>query len=242
MLAGIRERAGAAGILLDFDGSLAPIVARPDVAAATAGAHEVLERLAQRYRLVAVISGRTSDDLTERLGTIGGLTLVGLYGMQDAAPELATAVLPRVERVAATVAQVWVEDKGASIAVHYRAAPDPVAARRALVGELDAVASESGLVLVEGKMVLELVPRDRPMKGGAVERLVGEHALEAVLFAGDDVADLDAFAALDRLAISGCIAVKVAVRGAETPKELVAGADLTVDGPGGLVELLERLV
>ena len=80
-------------------------------------------------------------------------------------------------------------------------------------------------------MVLELVPRDRPMKGGAVERLAGEHGLEAVLFAGDDVADLDAFAALDRLAISGLVAVKVAVRGAETPRELVAGADLSVDGP-----------
>ena len=112
MLAGIRERAGAAGILLDFDGSLAPIVARPEVATATAGAHEVLERLARRYRLVAVISGRTSGDLTERLGGVNGLTLVGLYGMQDAAPDLATAVLPLVERAANTVPAAWVEDKG----------------------------------------------------------------------------------------------------------------------------------
>jgi trehalose 6-phosphate phosphatase len=242
VLAGIRERADAAGILLDFDGSLSPIVSHPDLASAADGVHDVLARLARRYRLVAVISGRTADDLVPRLGAIEGLTLVGLYGMQDAAPELELAVLPLVEQAASAVPEAWVEDKQLSIAVHYRGAADPGSARRALVAELDPVASEAGLDLVEGKMVVELVPRDRPMKGGAVERLVGEHGLEAALFAGDDVADLDAFAALERLASSGLLAVKVAVRGAETPAELVARSDLAVDGPDGLVELLGRLV
>jgi trehalose 6-phosphate phosphatase len=96
--------------------------------------------------------------------------------------------------------------------------------------------------LVEGKMVLELVPTDRPMKGGAVERIAGEAALEAVLFAGDDVADLDAFAALDRLSARGLTAVKVAVRGPETPAPLLEAADLQVEGPEGLVALLRDLL
>ncbi|MGH2488242.1 MAG: trehalose-phosphatase, partial [Candidatus Limnocylindria bacterium] len=81
----------------------------------------------------------------------------------------------------------------------------------------------------------------RPRKGGAVERLVGEHALRAALFAGDDEADLDAFAALDRLRSNGLITVKVAVRGDETPPGLVDSADEVVDGPEGLVELLRQL-
>jgi trehalose 6-phosphate phosphatase len=95
--------------------------------------------------------------------------------------------------------------------------------------------------LMEGKMVLELVPADRPMKGGAVERLARERGLDAVLFAGDDVADIDAFEALDRLSDEGMLTLRVAVRGPETPEELVGRADLAVDGPGGLVELLRIL-
>ncbi|MGH2659394.1 MAG: trehalose-phosphatase, partial [Actinomycetota bacterium] len=81
----------------------------------------------------------------------------------------------------------------------------------------------------------------RPRKGGAVERLVGEHALRAALFAGDDEADLDAFAALDRLRSKGLLAVKVAVRGDETPPGLVDSADVVVEGPEGLVALLRQL-
>ena len=90
-------------------------------------------------------------------------------------------------------------------------------------------------------MVLELVPPNRPMKGGAVERLAGEHDLQAVAYAGDDHADLDAFAALGRLAERGVAALRIAVRGDETPPELLGSADIVVDGPAGLVELLRSL-
>jgi trehalose 6-phosphate phosphatase len=90
-------------------------------------------------------------------------------------------------------------------------------------------------------MVLEVVPPDRPMKGAAVERLAREAGLAAVLYAGDDVADLDAFAALDRLAGQGVAAVRVAVAGPETPGELLRRADVVVEGPAGLVELLGEL-
>jgi trehalose-phosphatase len=83
---------------------------------------------------------------------------------------------------------------------------------------LQPVATESGLEVIQGKMVIELVPRGRPMKGGALERIAGEHELQAVLYAGDDHADLDAFEALDRLAASGAQVVRVAVRGRETPR------------------------
>ena len=128
-----------------------------------------------------------------------GLRYEGLYGLEDAAPELTYALVPRVERAAAAVPEAWVEDKGVSVAVHYRQAPDPDAARRALVVALEPVAADAGMRLIEGKMVLELVPPDRPMKGGAVRAASSaSRALEAVLYAGDDLADLDAFAALDR--------------------------------------------
>jgi trehalose 6-phosphate phosphatase len=190
--------------------------------------------------VVAVVSGRRSEEVA-RLLDVPGLRYFGLYGMEDAAPELLAAVGPRVRQAAEAVPEAWVEDKGASIAVHYRQSSDPTLARATLLSSLQDVASSSGLKVVEGKMVVELLPADRPRKGGAVERMVGENGLSAALYAGDDVADLDAFEALDLLEAAGVLSVTVAVRGDETPSELLDAADVIVEGPGGLVELLDQL-
>ncbi len=190
--------------------------------------------------MVAVVSGRRSDEVSELLA-VPGVRCYGLYGLEEVSLAAVGAILPHVEAAASSVAEAWVEDKSISLAVHYRQAPDPARARVALVSALEPVAASAGLDLVEGKMVIELVPAGRPMKGGAIRILVEEQRLAAALFAGDDVADLDAFAALDRLAGGGVITVKVAVGGEETPEELIAAADLTVDGPEGLVGLLRQL-
>ena len=226
--------------MLDFDGTLAEIVPRPEHARPVDGARQTLAHLAERYRVVAIVTGRGSEEVAALLD-VPHLEYVGLYGFEDDAPELLTAVAPRTEDAAAVVPEAWVEDKGSSVAVHYRQAPDPRAARAALLVALQSVATESGLNLIEGKMVIELVPPGRPMKGAAIERLAGEHGLEAVLYAGDDHADLDAFAALERLAASGTVAIRVAVRGDETPPALIETADVVCSDPADLVRLLGGL-
>ena len=228
--------------MLDFDGTLAEIVARPEHARPVDGARDALVELAGRFRTVAIVTGRRSEEVAALLD-VPHITYVGLYGLEDGANELVTAIVPPVQTATAEIPDAWVEDKGVSVAVHYRQAPDPLSARAALLVALQPVATEAGLELIEGKMVLELVPPDRPLKGGAVERLVGEHALEAVLYAGDDHADLAAFAALDRLSASEevDVAVRVAVRGPETPPELIEAADVVAEGPEGLVDLLRSL-
>jgi trehalose 6-phosphate phosphatase len=177
-----------------------------------------------------------------RLLEVPGLLYEGLYGMGESAPIMPVEAVSHAESAATAVPGAWVEDKGGSVAIHYRQAPDPAAARAALVLALERIAPEMGLEMAEGKMVVELVPAGRPRKGGTVERLVARHRLSGALFAGDDVADLDAFASLDRLASEGFLAVKVAVRGAETPDVLIDSADVVVDGPEGLVGLLRQLV
>ena len=117
----------------------------------------------------------------------------------------------------------------------------PMPPTRQLRGPLGAIGLEHGLDLIDGKRVLELVPAGRPLKEGAVERLLEQERLEAVLYAGDDVADLRAFAALDRARRDGVLTVKIAVRGEETPATLAAAADLVVEGPPDLVRLLQDL-
>jgi trehalose 6-phosphate phosphatase len=226
-------------VLLDFDGSLSAIVERPDLAVAVPGAGEVLAALVERFRVVAIVSGRRSEELASLLH-VDGLMFFGLYGMEGA-PEIAEAVIPLVERAAVEVPGARVEHKLSSLAVHFRQAADPALARDALLPALEDIAASNGLALLEGKMVLELVPAGRPRKAGAVARILGEHALEAAMFAGDDAADLEAFDALDEARERGVDTLKVAVRSAEAPVVLLERADVVVEGPAGLVELLGRL-
>ena len=230
---------GRAGILVDFDGSLSPIVARPELAQIREGARDALARLVGRYAVVAVVSGRTRAELEGLIG-VPGVRLAALYGIEDETG-LPDGLEDRVRAIAAAFPGVRIEPKGGAIAVHFRGASDPAAAEAELSSALAPIAEEAGMELIEGKKVLELVPAGRPLKGGAVEAIVADTELDAVLYAGDDVADLRAFAVLDRLAAEGKATVKVAVHGPETPAALASSADLVVDGPAGLVGLLRRL-
>ena len=241
-------RADRSGLFLDFDGTLSEIAPTPDEAVAVTGSTEVLAGLAERFRLVAVVSGRRTSEVEKRLARPKGVRVFGLYGLEsergpdDRIEEGSRAVeevLPRVMELAAGLPGSLVEPKGSNLAVHYRLARDPAAAHAALRSGLEPLARAAGLRLVEGKRVLELVPAAAPTKGDLVMR--EGRGLEGVLFAGDDAADLDAFAAVDRLAADGAHAVKVAVRTAETPVELQRSADLVVEGPAGLLEVLRTL-
>jgi len=235
----IAEAHDRAGILLDFDGTLSPIVSRPEEAAPAPGTREAVQALVGRFRLVAVVSGRPADDLVRLMG-VEGVRYEGLYGLPPTM-DGAGSLLERVEVAARRVPGAWVEPKGVTLAVHYRQAEDPRRAREVLAVSLASLAADSGFDLIEGKMVFELVPAGESRKGGVVERLVRDGELQGALYAGDDLPDLEAFAALDRLATEGLMTAKVAVGGAELPDALAAAADVVVDTPADLVELLRTM-
>jgi trehalose 6-phosphate phosphatase len=237
----IAERIAEAALLLDFDGTLAPIVARPEDARPAPGATDVLRSLAGRARLVAVVTGRPSATVRNLLGDVPGLRIVGLYGFEDA-PALAETTLEEIRSVAAGHVGVELEPKGPSVAVHFRNAPDPEAAGPPLRAALEGVARERGLHVLAGKKVWELAPIGAGGKGDAVTALLAEVTPTAAMYAGDDLADLDGFAALDRYADASSVLVrKVAVLGDETPVLLREAADVLVEGPPGLVEMLRGL-
>lgn len=246
----LRELAAApqrAGVLLDFDGTLSEIAPTPQAARAIEGAAETLEALARRFRTVAVISGRRAAEVAARLARPRGVRIFGLYGLEDEDGPLgadarerlnaAARALPDIERAAGFVPGTLVEPKGLQVAVHYRGSLDPEHARRVLLARLSQVGRELGFEVLEGKRVVELAPAGAPTKGRVVASLAEDAGLERVLYAGDDLADLDAFEAVASLA-----GIRVAVRSSETPEQLVARADLVVDGPSGLLELLRDLL
>ena len=253
-----RARSAEAGILLDFDGTLSEIVEVPSAARPLPGVAEVLGRLVGSYRHVALVSGRSAGELVEWLGP--ALDIWGVHGAERSEAGSGDVVLspivrPFAEKMRAVrdeaersiekldLPGVVVEDKRVMVALHFRAALDPDAARRHLEQLANSLVAEHGLWKVGGRMAFELRPPIELSKGDVVEALAAEADLSALLFAGDDTVDLPAFDALDRLAQNaGVLAIRVGVLSAEAPTQLMEKADITVDGPRGMLELLERLL
>ncbi len=235
LIAQLAAEPARAGLFLDFDGVLAPIVDRPEDAVAPAETVAELERLVGRYALVSIVSGRASEDVRARIG-VEEIVYVGTHGLE---------LEPRAERwrrmLAAFAADApWpereIEVKGLAVSFHFRDREDEAAAVR----ELDAIAEEAtcqGLMARYGRKILEVLPPVGSHKGTAVRALVEKHGLRGALVAGDDTTDLDSFAAVEGLEP----AVRVAVASAESPSALLDAADVVVHSTGEFLALLRRL-
>jgi trehalose 6-phosphate phosphatase len=232
LLADLAADPQRAAILLDVDGTLAPIVQRPAAASVPPETRAEVERLASRYALVACITGRTGAD-AERLVGVPGVVYVGVHGL-ELEPE-AHAWTGRLREFAASVD--WpVEDKGVTVSFHYRQAEDE---RHAIeyLQEVAERARAAGLVPHFGRKVLEVRPPVQADKGTAVRRLLGERGLGRALYAGDDTTDLDAFRGLGGIELG----VRIAVASDEAPPDLVRQADVVVFSTDELLVLLRRL-
>jgi trehalose 6-phosphate phosphatase len=233
-LAGLREAPQETALLFDVDGTLASIVARPELAAVPAPTRAELARLVARYLLVACISGRAGEEAAALVG-VEGIRYVGNHGLEldPRAVELSRAVAAFRDGVGLPV-----EDKGLSLSYHYREADDEEAARTALEAVAEQARAE-GLEARWGRKVLEVRPRAAANKGTAVRALLADAGARRGLYAGDDTTDLDAFAALAEAGLDEF--VRVAIASAEGPAELAAAADLVLAGPDELAGLLAVL-
>jgi trehalose 6-phosphate phosphatase len=234
LLAPLAEAPEESALVFDVDGTLAPIAPRPELAVVPEKTRAELRRLAERYRLVACLSGRAGAD-ARRLVGVEGIEYVGNHGL-ELHPD-AAALAAEIARFRDAVG-LPVEDKGVSLAYHYREAQDEEAARV----QLEAVAQSALLAGLEprwGRKVLEIRPLVEADKGTAVRALVERSGASRALYAGDDTTDLDAFRGLDDAGLSQ--SVRIAVASDEGPRELAQAADLVISGPDELVELLRVL-
>lgn len=234
LLAPLSNAPGRSALVLDVDGTLAPIAPRPELAAVPEATRAELTRLASRYLMVACVSGRAGDD-ARRLVGVDGIEVVGNHGLEldPAARDLAAKIAGFRDSVGLPV-----EDKTLSLTYHYREAEDEVAAR----AELERVAAQAhaeGLDARWGRKVLEVRPHVTADKGTAVAALLERSGAQLGLYAGDDTTDLDAFAGLRSALLE--TAVCVAVASDEGPAELRGAADLVVAGPEELAALLRLL-
>lgn len=256
------DAAPAVVVGLDFDGTLAPIVADPTQAHIHPDAAGVLRGLAAEVGGVAIITGRPVrqvlqlgglDEIGADIAAAGGAFHVfGQYGNERWSADIGRIVsplpprglanferdLPRALR-AANASEAFIEDKGLAVAVHTRRLADSASAFDRLLPLLRELAERHGLALELGKSVIEV--RDAAThKGSVVAQLAGDLHARGFLYAGDDLGDIEAFQAVEALGERG-VAVVTVCSLTEEETALAARADVVVRGPEGVLELLRHL-
>jgi trehalose 6-phosphate phosphatase len=253
----LRADPSRSAVLLDIDGTLAPIVRYADDAHVPESTRSLLIEIARRYGVVACVSGRRASD-ARRIVSIGTISYIGSHGtellragttesvqdpavrdwgkrIQEFGREADNAELRRL--------RVRIEDKGSIVAFHWRGAPDEEAARAAIDAIADR-AEHGGLRTHWGRKVLEVRPPVRMDKGAGILAFLEDADLDAAIYVGDDLTDLDAFRGLGELVAEGRLrsALRVGVRSEDGPSELSDEADLVVDGTQGVRRVLEGLL
>ncbi|QBI52247.1 trehalose-phosphatase [Streptomonospora litoralis] len=250
----IVQRPAEAVLSFDFDGTLAPIVSDPRDARAYPGVTAELSRLAPSVGRLVIITGRPAGVAVEYggLADVANILVLGHYGLERwedgrlTAPEPPAGVglvreeLPELLRRSGAHDGTRIEDKEHALAVHTRGAADPDAALETLRIPLAALAQRAGLTVEPGRRVIELRPAGMD-KGAALAGVMADAAEgAAVLYAGDDLGDLAAFDQVERLRDKGVPGITVC-SGSDEVAELAARADLVVDGPAGVADLLGAL-
>lgn len=229
-------------LVTDFDGTLSEIVADPLQASLVPGTREVLTVLRDRVDLVCVVSGRALTDVRHRVGVDGlayagnhGLEWAGLPGTADGS-EASTAhlelapLVPALQSALGGLAGVWIEDKGLTLTIHFRAAENAAEVARAVWERASAVAGE-GYRLRPGRLAVEIVPDALTGKERFVQRAIAAIGARGVVALGDDVSDLEVLRLVRRRAAQGFPGLAVGVRSGEAPAELAEAADVLLDGP-----------
>jgi len=256
LVAPLRTAPASSAVLLDVDGTIAPIAPRPEDAAVPEPVRDLLREIAERYALVGCISGRPALDARKLVG-LDEIGYSGNHGFEQLAPGApephpdpaldghegdAETFVERLDTADLERLGIRVEDKGAIVALHWRGAENEGEAE-AYAHVLASQAEWDGLVTHLGRMVLEIRPDVSIDKGRALASMIGGSEARNALYAGDDRTDLDAFRGLAVLRDEGHLdhAVAVAIASEEAPPEVAAGADLVVKGPEGFVPVLEAL-
>ena len=246
-------RAQPAALVTDIDGTLSPIASSPEEAEVLPECRRALADLAKVLHLVAVVSGRRVEEARRMVG-LDQLTYIGNHGMErwdhaggyrseaESYAALMAEALRALRQELRGLTGVRLEDKGTVISIHYRSSPKPAAARQTILEASKRVLPQDGLIIAEGKMVVEVRPPLAIDKGTVVRNLVREHGLRGIVYLGDDLTDVDAFRAVRELREEGeILGLTTGVGGVEAPDRLAGVSDILLPGPQAASQFLQAL-
>lgn len=249
----LRECPPKTAILSDIDGTLHPIIDRPEIVQFYDYTPTILEGLAEKYALVGLITGRSMSSALQIIKA-RGIVYLANHGMEicrDQERKLADGLEEYVPKIRSaldlinqsSIAQepgIFIEDKDVSVAVHFRQAPDKANEVDVL---LQSLSDDMGLKVVKGRKVRELHPPVTIDKGTAIERLLYNQGINIAMYIGDDLSDIQAFKALKQIQWPKFQSVTIGVRSAEVPQlETEESIDYLIDSVDDSIELLKMLL
>ncbi len=254
-LAPLLDQPASSAILLDLDGTLAPIVARPEDVQVPPAINRLIRRLTHKYMAVAIVSGRAANAAKRIIGN-AEIAYIGNHGFETLLPGHATVVCEEAQPYISSIkelvekssfdslaeAGVWLEDKTATVSYHFRRARDPDEALRFIRETVVPVAEKLGLEVSDGRMVVEIKPPVEINKGVSIGRLLDRLEVDRAIYVGDDTTDIDALKELrKRRRKKGRVMIGVGVISKEMPDQLVKYCDLMVARVSGVESLLQIL-
>lgn len=246
-----------AGLVFDIDGTLSPIAATPNEAKLYPEVAALLEQ-AKQQTYVAILTGRAIEN-GAAIVNVEGITYIGTHGLEWSSGlptpqtteilsealrfvEPGQELLDLAEQRLTSFPGLLIERKRIGGSIHYRRCLDQKQARQAILSLLKEPASQVNMYLKEGKKIVEIRPSLAVNKGQSLRRFVQRYGLRGVIFAGDDVTDLDAVIEVARLRQRGIDALSIVVQHADTAPTLLEHADIIVQGVDGMADLLTKIV
>lgn len=240
-------------ILSDIDGTLHPIVEKPDQIHFNDFVSVVLEKLAKKYALVSLITGRSLKSALSFI-KVRGVVYIGNHGLevsrnskigyaknvQKYIPNIRSALKLVSESDLSKISEIYIEDKGVAIAVHYRRAPAKLFEVEKIVNR---IANNLGLKVIKGRKVYELQPPLDIDKGTALEEIIKQSEVNLALYMGDDISDIKAFKRLKKITLPNFQAITIGIRSSEVSEiENEKSVDYLIDSVDDSIALLNSLV
>lgn len=240
-------------ILSDIDGTLHPIVERPDQIHFDKLVPSTLEKLTEKYALVGLITGRSLKSALSFIN-VHGIVYIGNHGLeisknnkiehadgvQKYIPSIRTALKLVSQSNLSKTPDIYIEDKDVAVAVHYRQAPAKV---YEVENTVNKIANDLGLKVIRGRKVYELQPPINIDKGTALIKLIKQAGVNLVLYMGDDISDIKAFRRLKKLTLPNFQAITIGIRSTEVSEiEKEESIDYLIDSVDDSIALLHNLV
>ncbi|MCL6472101.1 MAG: trehalose-phosphatase [Firmicutes bacterium] len=249
----LKNSPNKSGIFTDLDGTLSEIAPTPADAVVTEGMRDAISKLAKKFAVVVIVSGRDSDE-AKNIIAVEDLIYIGNHGLewthngkQFYAPEafnffgLASSLSAELESLV-DGSDLIVEKKKLGVAIHYRRASDKELARISILEIIKPFLEKYPLKSFEGRCVIELKPDLMVSKGDAVTAIALRLGIKQAVYLGDDVTDLDAFKALKKLRDEGKIeAITIGIASDETSKSIAEESDFLLRSVGEVEDVLNWL-